>query len=293
MTIMPPDARWLPFHLQTLFPIDALLHVGAGAGQSIDQYRQQNVPAAVLVDADSDRVEELRAATADNSRYLAACAVIAGGSAVLPFFGASAQEGNGAKEPKHLATTWRRSVTLEAFLKSPACSALSPATINWVVVDCLPALPIIKGAGAFLDEWDVVVARVVLDPETAGNNPEIGAAALDAFMAEQCFRVYSVQPERRPGFGHVTYARDWKTKLAGANADNHAREAEKNLRDAEKRLALAHADLDHLRAQFSELSGRHDQGQALLRQIKAKLLHPSASRPEVNSTGQTSAKTSD
>jgi hypothetical protein len=357
MPVAQRNDHGLPGELRALYPIAGLLHVGAGLCQNLDLYRSWKVPVGVLVEADDDRMERLTAAVAGDPRYAVHHALLAESEGEAPFHLASNRNESGLVEPERLAALWPNLATREsrqvaattiAALVGGARDQRPEGAVNWVLVDCLPALDILKGAGALIDTWDVVVARVLVDRALADAAPELGASALDRFMAERSFRVYAVTPEHNPGFAQVVYARDWKARLGGelaelraaaehspgdaapgqaeperlgslqpqldelagerdaqaalaadargeveqlaaaleaksaaieAQAAEHRQQVEsleQRAREAEQRLALAHADLDHLREQFAALTDRHAAAQALLREIKANLVHLAA-----------------
>lgn len=283
MTQASPSNEWIPGELRALFPVTGVLHVGVGLGPGLDLYRAWNIPAGVLVDADADRLRRVGAEFAGDGRYLVRQAVFAERNAEAPFFVASNRNESGLVDPASLTGLWpnltaqdrqqRQTVTMQSWFEADPPRAWRDV-INWVVVDCLPALPILRGAGDVIDRWDIIVARVVLDADLAGRSPDLGRTELDRFLAGHDFRVYAEWPELNPGLGHVVYVRNWKSRLG----PQLQAKAEERIRQAEMRLEQARADLDHLRGQYAALSDRHAEAQALLREVKANLLDLAAAR---------------
>ena len=202
--------------LRAAHPISGLLHVGAGAG-SLERYRSWSVRDLVLVEADEERYELLSREIEGYPRWLSYCAVLAEGRSAVPFHVANNLNESGLVEPEVLRPLWqnlqtvagqrRETMSIEEFLRSNI-EPWAAGRLNWVNIDCLPALSILRGAGDYLSQWNVVMARAVLDEALLSDRVEIGREALDAFMVARGFLSVGLEPERHPGIGKIVYLRD-------------------------------------------------------------------------------------
>ncbi|MCC0048125.1 MAG: hypothetical protein H6882_03005 [Rhodobiaceae bacterium] len=205
-----------------LYPPDCLLHVGAGLGERLRTLASWSVKSAILIEADPGRLSRLETAIADMPGCVARNGLVGERVGEAAFFTASNNNESSLIKPERLSRVWRNlttineqertTTTIEKLLDGE--ESQKAEAVNWVIIDCLPALDILKGAGSHVENWDVVMARVVLDESLARTNPELGRTSLEAFMAERNFRSLGHEPERNPGFGLLVFVRDWKKKCS-------------------------------------------------------------------------------
>jgi hypothetical protein len=79
---------------------------------------------------------------------------------------------------------------------------------TWLLVDCLPALPILQGAVGTLARCSVVCVRALLQP-VAGITGGATLQELDSFLHGHGFKRVDVQESLQPAVGHALYVRDW------------------------------------------------------------------------------------
>lgn len=209
---------WLD-HLRLLNPVTGVVHVGAGVGQAADRYVGWGVLSAVLIEADESCHDTLAAVASGRPGWSVHTALLSDQVEEKDFYLASNPNENGILPPECLSSLWRNLKTkeqrrLNATTLDSLLSELNPhtETINWVVIDCLPALLLLRGAGQRLDDWDVIVARVVLDQaqfQAAGASK----AEVDALLSKHGYRCIACEEERQPAIGRALYVRDWKTSL--------------------------------------------------------------------------------
>ena len=144
------------------------------------------------------------------------------------YYKASNPNESGLLPPEVMAKLWRNlktieerrliTTTLERMLTS---AGILPDCLNWLVIDCLPALPILQGAGKYMDGWDVIIARVLLDENLCPGN---GAAKIeiDPFLQIQGYRCIAVEEERQPAIANALYIRDWK-EIQNKSLENQER----------------------------------------------------------------------
>jgi hypothetical protein len=219
---------WIDF-LRDLFPVVGVVHVGAGSGSVAARYAEWAVPKAILIEAEEALHAKLMSAAQPHSGWSAHAMLVGESEADTDFFVATNPNESGMLRPDKLTGIWRnlrtceqrslRSTTLERLLDA---NVESPHEVNWVVVDCLPALPILKGAGKRLEDWDVIVARAVLSADVAESS---GAtrAALEAFLADHSFRCVAWEEERHPAIGRAIFVRDWRSVGRAIAADRATR----------------------------------------------------------------------
>jgi hypothetical protein len=214
---------WLDY-LRWIAPITGVVHVGAGTGAVATRYAEWEVASVVLVEADEGLHDKLKAAVQGRPGWSAIAALVSDTGGSKDFYVATNSNESGVLSPERLASIWRNLKTKEkcsvqaTTLASLLYDASRPAdTINWAIIDCIPALPIVKGSGRLLDECDVLVARVVLDESyLAGEGAR--KVELDAFLSTRGFRCLAWEEDLQPAVGMALYVRDWKASLRSCMA---------------------------------------------------------------------------
>jgi hypothetical protein len=145
-------------------------------------------------------------------------------------------------------------------------SAESSPRINWLVIDCLPAAALLRGALQLLDQCDVVLARVALLAEKLpALIPESGLNDLRDLLSEHDFKSISQDEERMPLLAAALFVRlpgrGWRASavtLEEAQAKIAELSAEKfGFREALAQSDAVNSDLqlvrDNLRAEIEAL----------------------------------------
>jgi hypothetical protein len=169
----------------------------------------------LLVEADAHRANELSAA-AKNHGWDTACALLGDNDgAEVVYHSTSNPSANGSVPTDELRAIWPNlrstgtHTTMECRLDrllDARDPSHSPAP-NWIFIDCLPSLPILKGAGRYLDNLDVVWARVVLDPQTISVDGG-SLRHLTDFLIARGFRMVEVIEGVHPALGEAFFLRD-------------------------------------------------------------------------------------
>ena len=207
--------NWID-HLRYLMPPQGVVHIGAGSGISATRYASWPVNTTVLIEADECYSHKLALAVSGNKGWSAHTAMISdkGGEAV--YYNVSNPSESGSLPPEVLTKLWRNlkviderrliTTTLERLL---TLANIQPDCLNWLVIDCLPALPVLQGAGRYNDGWDVIIARVLLDENLFPGN---GATKieLDLYLAVLGYRCIFIEEECQPAMANALYVRDWK-----------------------------------------------------------------------------------
>jgi hypothetical protein len=223
---------------QLLHPT-AVVHVGAGYGRGwLHQWRNWGVSTAWLIDADAsklgwvnklsgagsfgDSTDNLTTAlNVESTVYHAVPAVVGRESGEGVFFQANNPEENSLVSPDDLRSVWAnlRVVSKQALPINTLDELVTVPAGAWLVVDCLPALDVLKGAQQILDNTQVVVARVLLDGKVGGDSvvTDAGTGSVDSasaksvidFLAGLGFTVVDEVLGHNPGVGHLVFARPY------------------------------------------------------------------------------------
>lgn len=214
-----PTFETLLDSLRTLLPPVGVVYVGAGSGAGAARYAEWGVRRALLVDADAELQPRLEAAVSKHPGWSAHIALLAEKAGTADFYVATNRGESGVLPPDQLTAWWpklktreRREQETTTLTSLLTATSVKPGEVNWAIVDCLPALPVLRGAVEHLAEWDVVIVRAVLEPaalfQSGAHRDEI-----DAFLAEQGFLRAAVEEERHPAIGQALYVRQWKAAV--------------------------------------------------------------------------------
>lgn len=204
---------WLPL-LRQLFPPTGIILVGAGSGHGhwvplLSAWDAANV---LLVEADESQCQHLSAVVQAEDNWQLSQQLVAAKEGDAAFYRANNSAENGLLDPQLLRNIWPNiDIRDETVLPATTLAALQDdyaLHANWLLVDCLPGVPILSGAGDTLAQFDVVVVRMLLKDDVLDESLA-HQRTLDHFMVEQGFRCLVVEPERHPALGHGLYVRDF------------------------------------------------------------------------------------
>lgn len=267
-----PLQSWLE-HLRLLLPLGVAVHVGAGTGKTLSRYEEWDIRSVILIDADEGCYDKLVVVASRHRNWSAHRALLGEREEEIDFHLVSNPNENSVLPPERLAGLWRNlkvkeqrrrtATTLDQIIEK---SAPLSDDINWLLIDCLPALPILRGAPRSIDGCDVIVARVVLDSlqfqDTGASKVEV-----DTFLSEHGYRCVAWEEERNPNLGQALYVRDWKTSLLH------------QVRDVLHKQADLLADRDDARKELSYCKQRVEQMQA---ELTENALHLQALKEEID-----------
>lgn len=203
--------------VRRLFPPDAV--IGTGNGE-VHQWRDWDVPLALLVDAASERTEWAYDWLKKHKDWQLANVLLADNIRQQDFFITSNKAESGVIAIEQLQRIWpdmqlkERQVLstqrLQNLLESPSSQALREASCIWGIVDCLPALPVLKGAGDELKQWSVLWIRVVLDDTFSDNEQQSHSSlvAVTEFLNPLGYRCVEIIEENHPALGYALFIQD-------------------------------------------------------------------------------------
>jgi FkbM family methyltransferase len=194
-------------------PPKGVLYVGAGAGRGelMDWLRHARVPNVVLVEGDDARFSQLQQGVKDQSGWVCKKEVVAAADGHRSFYRASLASESGLLPPEAMIGLWPNIETVDSEVRATVTlarvHAQSTPRATWLIVDCLPVLPLIKGDGESAGAWDVIVLRVLLGT----NSPVIDGAGEGEVSDELETRGYlhlGTYAGRHPAIAHALWVRD-------------------------------------------------------------------------------------
>lgn len=199
--------------LSLVFPMQGVIVVGAGRGQGLEGYHSAST--LMLIDARAECVEVLRKQSADWPGLIAVQAVIAGHSGSAEFHIASKPDESGLIAPEALQSLWRNLITrTREYVETSTLPELlgrlqltADCRCNWLVVDCLPALPVLQGAGHLIDHVDVIEVRCVCH-ETIAVEQGASLASTKQWLEPFGFRLVHESEETLPLLRRAVFCRD-------------------------------------------------------------------------------------
>lgn len=202
---------WLD-HLRVLLPPRHVLLVGAGAGTGpwVQWLRDADVT-ATLIDADEAHAARLQQAAEGHAGWQVRTALVGTGAETATFHVASMASESGLVEPETLRTVWpnlrtrhklpRQTIALADLLQEESHPA------NWLLLDCLPPVPLLQSARSALSGVDLLLVRSLLRAQAA-DAAHADEEALQALLGAEGFRRVAVEPGRHPALGHLLWVRD-------------------------------------------------------------------------------------
>ncbi|MFM8444045.1 MAG: hypothetical protein ACKN9W_11995 [Methylococcus sp.] len=215
---MNGDVRNLSRELEWIrknFPMEVLVHVGAGRGAgSMHQWQSWDIPHAVLIEPLIKPDVAMQHLLRQNPGWQWLENVLSDNDDEADFFKASNPLESGLLDPKRLQTVWpnlrvtetHRVSTrrLDSLLEEIECNQ----RVDWLLVDCLPALTILRGAGNRLVDCQVIWVRGVLDG-TLQDLPEATISEIENYLKPLCFRRAVEFEGLHPAMGEAIFVRDW------------------------------------------------------------------------------------
>jgi hypothetical protein len=210
--------------LHKLAPPHAIIHIGAGNGMGeMHQWQQWDIKHALIVDADPSRLDWAEQRSADQPGWHRQSAVLTDTAGELDYHQASNPEEDGILPPELLTPLWpnlrttekgvRQGQRLDQLLAKTGNAAFVDTTLAWLIVDCLPALPILKGAGEVLEHCSVLWLRVLQQPISAADTNSALLDNIAAYLQPKGFKCIDVSPGNHPALGYAIFIKDWQAVL--------------------------------------------------------------------------------
>lgn len=212
--------------LRALYPPQCVVHVGIGQGlgELVAWRHWTELPSAVLIDADPHRLAWARQGQAPTWRVLHTTVAATDGQ--HPYYRASHPQEDGLLPPEELKPWWpqistlatesRHAQTLDQLVPlDGADPGTATAPGHWLLLDCLPAARLLRGASALLAHTQVVCARTGQPPTASASAlADTGHQALVDLLAPQGFVLLGQTETHHPALGYTLMARQPATLVA-------------------------------------------------------------------------------
>lgn len=207
-----PTVLWMR-HLRLMIPPSGIVLVGAGDGSSewMAFLSELHDIKCLLVEADRVKFKLLEGTAARQPTWQICNEVISKDAGPINFHETSLPSENSPIAPEQLLELWpnlkliqvqeRQGITLDQLLNGTV------PEINWLLIDCLPAIPMIEGMENSLDLIDVINARVII-PNTVFWPEYANLDLLKDFLESKGFRFMAVDASRHPSIGHALFIRE-------------------------------------------------------------------------------------
>ena len=272
--------------LHSILPPDTIIHVGAGNGAGCaQQWLKWQPQHAVIIDADASRLNWVHQQAESHPEWTVVEAVLGREDGEADYHLASNRNEDGLIAPEALTPLWPNLRTIEtvkksirrldSLLQTDYQEILNDSRCIWAIIESLPGLSVLQGAGQELDRWSVVWVRVLL---SAAPQPELDnatLAAVEAYLAMHGFNCALVVEGNHPAVGEAIFVRDWRHVLTSqlTEQQTHFDQAVKT-KDEQTKLA---ADRQ---AQISELTKARDEQAKLAAERQTQLEQRTKERDE-------------
>ena len=247
---------WLD-NLQVLLPPGGVILVGAGSGTGewVNYLLGCDISNVTLVEADDIQFQHLKRAVPKRDDWHLSKQVVAPDAESVTFYQASNSAESGLLDPESLLKLWPNIKTRKQQSRDPVALATLlqkvQSPINWLIIDCLPALSIIQSASERLDEIDLVVIRVLRDESVLPSKVE-STADLQSYLSGHGFRFLADESSRHPVIGYALYVRDAQAAIKGLREKLAQVEKEKQL-EIQKQSQTTAQQAENYKDQLKEL----------------------------------------
>ena len=273
----PPEQAITPWlqHLSQLMPPTGVLLVGAGAGTGpwVQLLQTLAVPSATLVEADDTQFEHLQRSVPQRDGWRLRKQVVGPRTETVTYYQASNAFESGLLAPDSLRSLWpnlktTHKQTRQAIALAELQQDADPPA-NWLLLDCLPAIPILQGAAHQLAGVDVIAVRVLLNesaPEAEADSSAITTITTSAAAEDQLqpalqalgFRCLAIETSRHPALGHALFVRDTATQASqlqhklSQQAQTHQEQTQAQAKTMAQALAQAKATAEQMAAEHQK-----------------------------------------
>ncbi len=215
--------------LPWLMPPKGVIHVGIGAGTGpMQKWRDADITKALIIDANLPQLNWLNTELQNHPQWQVQQAILSAQAGEADFHTANNPMESGLCPPSLFNNFWPNLATTNAqSLPTKSLDTLLQETdtaaehYDWLCVDCLPSLEILRGAEKQLEHINVVWARVILKPQV--EQLEYGLDKLEDYLIGNGFKLILIVEENHPAFASVIFLRDWPVKLNNLTTKQQAR----------------------------------------------------------------------
>lgn len=204
--------------LSLAYPPRAVVYVGMGTDESglLPALLPLEVPVHV-VEADAAAIESAQLAHGNVPLVRLHHAVVAGEASLATYFQYRPESASGVLGPEQMALYWRnlrlvseRQVDTQTLDRVIAAIDDEAAHGMWLIIDCLPAAGILKGAANLLSGTTVVILR---EGRPLGGNEADQDSLTRSLVKAAGFRRACILQTRLPSFHRCVYVPDHESQL--------------------------------------------------------------------------------
>ena len=275
--------------LTILEPVQGLIYVGAGNGRAVsEQLDAWDVDNALLVEANPGYRDALQALANPFPDRAAVVALLGESESERDFYLVSNPHENSVIAPAVWQTIWPNLTStgvvtlkeerLDQLLTQSAYKQIAN-TANWLIVDCFPPLPILRGARGLIAQCSVVKARCIFDDDLE-LVPDGHLTELNIELEQFGFRHVANSFSNHPALGEALFVRDWRASFSD-KLDSTVRqlaEATQLAADRDATITRLRQERDHRDAlllrhqqELSEVSDALDEQSLLLAEREERI----------------------
>ncbi|PSS46523.1 hypothetical protein C6560_20865 [Enterobacter sp. FS01] len=211
-----PASAWLDV-LSTIYPVTGALVIGAGTGNGpwVEWLYQKKVRPVWLLEGEQKQFQHLQRNFPSEEGWLLNQEIVVSGEDTSYFYQASNPWESSLVDPLLLNSVWpnlysihhelvSNGVTLKTLLKA------NTSSINWLIIDCLPAALLLENAKEEIGYLDMAVVRVLLDE----NPVSASLTQVDKILSNAGMRRLNILPERHPSLAYAIYVRNQSLQCA-------------------------------------------------------------------------------
>jgi FkbM family methyltransferase len=244
--------------LSQIVPVDGIVHIGAGVGLSAKKYVSLGTKNVFLVEADCDKFKRLKKNYRSYNNWKIYNKTIASNTESVEFYTANNSSESGILNPSSLSEYWKnlhvlKKTSMSAIsLKDFLAECVNNTKVNWLIVDCLPSVAILKSMRGELGQFDLIKARVVFD-EVHGDISGSTKGELHQMLICEGFKDIHIEESINPRIGYVLYTRDWLNLTSNLNKEIASLQSEND------RLKKSNSELDlNLNKEIASLQSEND-----------------------------------
>lgn len=278
--------------MRRIYPPHTLIHVGCGRGVGdMHAWRQWDVDTVILIDADPARSQWVASLTAQHPKWRSISSVLGDTDGDAMYYKASNPDQDGLMPVLPLAKLWpnirelssenRPTQRLDNLLVQNALGdAIQAPAMIWIIIDCMPAMRILRGSEALLKEASIIWLRVLLEP-IQGIDADANLVAINDYLSGFGYCYVQHAEGNHPATGEVIFVRDWaglhrdtairlaqcEHKVQQQQADNNqfvealkaeAAQQVESLSEHQIKLTQITAENDHLHQNVADLTRQRD-----------------------------------
>ena len=196
-------------YLSRIFPIQGAAIVGAGMGQGawFELLKQKNIDNVLLIEADETHLKYLRKTYSNHADWNILQCLINDTPGEATFYRYSNSAEHSLLDPSHLKELWPNITPTETVCLKPltldSLNQKIQLQFNWLIIDILPAITVLKGAVTLFENIDVLITREILDSTINSEKCQ----DISSLIKNQGFLCIGTEAELHPAIGHALYVR--------------------------------------------------------------------------------------